>query len=81
MKKLEVLGSNKKLYYCTKKICDAKEVKFLKTHSILGNYKGHPFTIPEYTLGAIQVVRDPHNVLVSLINHYSLNERSSGVYY
>ena len=60
-----------------KKICDAKEVKFLKTHSILGNYKGHPFTIPEYTLGAIQVVRDPRNVLVSLINHYSLNEKEA----
>ena len=44
---------------------------------MLGLYKGHPFTIPEYTLGAIYIVRDPRNLLTSLMNHYSLSEQEA----
>ena len=60
-----------------KKISENGKVKFLKTHSLLGLYKGHPFTIPEYTLGAIYIVRDPRNLLTSLMNHYSLSEKEA----
>ena len=60
-----------------KKISENGKVKFLKTHSLLGLYKGHPFTIPEYTLGAIYIVRDPRNLLTSLMNHYSLSEQEA----
>ena len=47
---------------------------FLKTHNVFGAYKGKSFTTSEYTLGAIYVVRDPRNVITSLMNHYSLEE-------
>jgi hypothetical protein len=50
-----------------------KKIKFFKTHSVLGNYKGNQFTSPETTLGAIYIVRDPRNVISSLKNHYSYN--------
>ena len=60
-----------------KKIFENKKATFLKSHNLLGLYKGHPFTIPEYTLGAIYVVRDPRNVIVSLMNHYSLSEKEA----
>ena len=60
-----------------KSIFESKKANFLKTHNLLGFYKGYPFTIPEYTLGAIYIVRDPRNVILSLMNHYSLSEKEA----
>ena len=57
-----------------KKIIEKKKICFLKTHNINGAYKGKRFTTNEFTAGAIYIVRDPRNVLTSLMNHYSLNE-------
>ena len=57
-----------------KKIKDLKKARFLKTHNVFGSYKGNNFTSQEFTLGAIIVVRDPRNVITSLMNHYSSNE-------
>ena len=51
-----------------------KKIKFFKTHQInctIGKYK---FTDNENSLGAIHVVRDPRNVLLSIKNHFSLND-------
>ncbi len=59
--------------YAQKKIKDLNKVTFLKTHSCLGAYKGKPFTTMDYTLGAIYIVRDPRNVISSVMNHFSLN--------
>ena len=56
------------------KIKAKNEVCFLKTHNVFGSYKGRNFTTSEFSLGAIYIVRDPRNVLSSLMNHYSLNE-------
>ena len=57
-----------------KKINEQNEFCFLKTHNIYGAYKGKNFTTSDFTLGAIYIVRDPRNVLTSLMNHYSLTE-------
>ena len=57
-----------------KKINQDKKIRFFKTHSVLGNYKGNSFTSPETTLGAIYIIRDPRNVLSSLKNHYSIDD-------
>ncbi len=57
-----------------RKINKQNKFCFLKTHNVLGAYKGKSFTTPEYTLGAIYIVRDPRNVITSLKNHYSLHE-------
>ena len=53
------------------------EICFLKTHNVFGAYKGKNFTTSEFTLGAIYIVRDPRNVITSLMNHYSLNENEA----
>ena len=49
--------------YAQKKIKEQNKIKFLKTHSCLGAYKGKPFTTVDYSLGGIYVVRDPRNVI------------------
>ena len=48
-----------------------KKLKFFKTHHALCNFKGHFFTDINNTLGAIYLVRDPRNVLISVYNHFS----------
>ncbi len=57
-----------------KEINKDKKIRFLKTHSFLGNYQGNQFTSSETSLGAIYIVRDPRNVITSLKNHYSLDD-------
>ncbi len=57
-----------------KKMKETKKVYFLKTHNVYGAYKGNSFTSPEYSLGVINIVRDPRNVITSLMNHFSINE-------
>ena len=60
-----------------RKIKSLNKVSFLKTHNVYGAYKGMHFTTPEFTLGAIIIVRDPRNVITSLMNHYSINEEGA----
>ena len=50
---------------------------FLKTHNVYGSYEGKSFTTNEFTLGAINIIRDPRNIITSLMNHYSLDENSA----
>ena len=44
---------------------------FLKTHNSLEPYKGQKFTTSNETAGAIYIVRDPRNVILSMSHHYS----------
>ena len=46
-------------------------IKFFKTHHALCNFRENFFTNSENTLGAIYIVRDPRNVLISVHNHFS----------
>ena len=48
------------------------KINFLKTHSALGTYKNFPFTNKENTLGAIYLVRDPRDVLISYSKYLNL---------
>ena len=59
--------------FAQRKIKENKKIKFLKTHNFLGAYNGRPFTTMDYTLGAIYVVRDPRNVISSIMNHFSMD--------
>ena len=45
---------------------------FLKTHNTLIEFEGYKFTSPKQTRGAIYIVRDPRNVVLSMSHHYSL---------
>ena len=49
----------------------------LKTHSTLNEFDGYKFTTPKQTKGAIYIVRDPRNVILSMSHHYSLTFQES----
>ena len=51
------------------KINSNKKVNFLKTHNAFGGLENCPFTNKANTLGAIYLVRDPRDVLVSYSKH------------
>ena len=51
------------------------KTKFLKTHHVNCKIDNDSFTNFNNTLGVIYIVRDPRNVLTSLVNHYSLNSQ------
>ncbi len=42
---------------------------FLKTHNVFGSINNHQFTDKNNTLGAIYIVRDPRDVLISYSKH------------
>ena len=46
-----------------------KTIQFCKTHSYLFNIENNPFTDLNNSLGAIYIVRDPRNVLLSAAHH------------
>ena len=49
------------------------KINFVKTHNSLEMFNGNQFTSSNQTLGAIYIVRDPRNLITSLMHHYSLN--------
>ena len=50
-----------------------KKNTFLKTHNTLEEYEGYKFTSLKQTIGAIYIVRDPRNIILSMSHHYSLS--------
>ena len=55
------------------KVNSDKSLRFFKTHNMLGNLNGYPFTNGKNTLGTIHIVRDPRNVITSVKNHYNFS--------
>ena len=49
------------------------KINFIKTHNSLEKFNGNKFTSSNQTLGAIYIVRDPRNLITSLIHHYSID--------
>ncbi|TNE40243.1 MAG: sulfotransferase domain-containing protein, partial [Alphaproteobacteria bacterium] len=45
---------------------------FVKTHSWLGKSHGVPLITPECTAGAVYIIRNPLDVVISLSDHYGL---------
>jgi hypothetical protein len=60
-----------------KEFFNKEKTFFLKTHNSLEQYFGHKFTTSSETLGAIYIVRDPRNVILSMSHHYSLSYEKS----
>ena len=46
-------------------------VKFFKTHNALCKLDNYSFSNSENTLGTIYIVRDPRNVITSIVNHFN----------
>ena len=49
-----------------------KKIKIIKTHHVLCKINSYPFTSYKNSIGAIYIVRDPRNVITSLMHHYSI---------
>ncbi len=47
------------------------KIKFFKTHHVMCNLGKNSFTNYENTFGVIYIVRDPRNVITSVLNYYS----------
>ena len=47
------------------------EIKFLKTHHALWKNGNYAFTDLENTLGVIHIIRDPRNVITSVLKHFN----------
>ena len=50
------------------------EIKFLKTHHALWRNGNYSFTNTENTLGVIHIIRDPRNVITSVLNHFNRDD-------
>jgi len=50
-----------------------KKINFLKTHNAFGKLNNYQFTDKNNTLGAIYLVRDPRDVLVSYSRHLNMS--------
>ena len=51
-----------------------KKFRFLKTHHSMCNVNGNMFTNYQNSLGVIYIVRDPRNVVTSVLNYYGLKD-------
>tara|TARA_Y100001970_G_scaffold113754_2_gene141855 strand:- start:8411 stop:9265 length:855 start_codon:yes stop_codon:yes gene_type:complete len=54
-----------------KRINSDNKIKFLKTHHALCKIENSTFTNYETSLGAIHIVRDPRNIVTSILYHFS----------
>ena len=54
-------------------------LRFFKTHNMLGSLNGYNFTNDENTLGTIHIVRDPRNVITSVKNHYNFSSFNEAI--
>ena len=59
------------------KINKDKKLRFFKTHNSFGKINDHDFTNRHNSIGCIYIVRDPRNVITSMMNHYELNAKDA----
>ena len=66
----------KNCIHAQEKINLDNQIKFFKTHSAYWKYGNYAFTNENNSLGVIHVVRDPRNVITSVLNHFNQTANS-----
>ena len=51
-----------------------KKIKFFKTHNIYSSLNNTDFSNKYNSIGAVYIIRDPRNVLTSMMNHFEMNK-------
>ena len=51
------------------------KINFLKTHNAMCTINNYPFTNTNNTLGAIYIVRDPRDIVVSYADHFQVSHK------
>ena len=59
------------------KINLSNDVQFLKTHHAMCTIQNYPFTNKDNTMGAIYLVRDPRDIVISYSNHDNTNYKTT----
>ena len=59
------------------KINKDKKLKFFKTHNTFGALNNNHFTDNKNSIGVIYIIRDPRNVITSVMNHYEYNKEQA----
>ena len=59
------------------KINKDKKLTFFKTHNAFAAINNNHFTDNKNSIGVIYIIRDPRNVITSLINHYELDNEQA----
>ena len=54
-----------------------KKIKFFKTHNIYSSVNNNKFSDKFNSIGAVYIVRDPRNVITSLMNHFEMNQKEA----
>ena len=54
-----------------------KKIKFFKTHNAYSTLGNNKFSNKFNSIGAVYIVRDPRNVITSLMNHFEMNEKEA----
>tara|TARA_B110000003_G_scaffold128943_1_gene130985 strand:+ start:153 stop:1010 length:858 start_codon:yes stop_codon:yes gene_type:complete len=72
LENLEDLNSLSENWVPSQKLINLdNKIKFFKTHHVMCNFGKNSFTNYENTLGVIQIVRDPRNVITSILNYFN----------
>ena len=53
------------------------KINFLKTHNAMCTINGHAFTNFKNTIGAIYIVRDPRDIVLSYANHFQVDNETA----
>ena len=61
----------KNCIYAQVKLNLDNKIKFFKTHNAFWKLGDHSFTDEINSLGVIHIVRDPRNVITSILNHFN----------
>ena len=51
-----------------------KKIRFFKTHNIYGSLNNTNFSNKYNSIGAVYIIRDPRNVISSMMNHFEMNK-------
>ena len=72
LENLEDLNSLSKNWISSQKRINLdNKIRFFKTHHVMCNFGKNSFTNYENTFGVIQIVRDPRNVVTSILNYFN----------
>jgi hypothetical protein len=72
LENLDDLNSLSKNWIPSQKLINLdNKIKFFKTHHVMCNFGKNSFTNYENTFGVIQIVRDPRNIITSILNYFN----------
>ena len=54
-----------------------KKIRFFKTHNVYGSLNNNKFSNKFNSIGAVYIIRDPRNVITSIMNHFEMKKEEA----